>query len=72
MFLASVHIAAYSYHSCRMVAEAAAGKSKHHQVRTAHRAKRYDSSPTPRPGSVNGQNGAEKTHAEKAPPASAA
>ncbi|KAM5536589.1 hypothetical protein V8D89_009684 [Ganoderma adspersum] len=56
----------------RMVAEAAAGKSKHHQVRTAHRAKRYDSSPTPRPGSVNGQNGAEKTHAEKAPPASAA
>ncbi|PIL24651.1 transporter [Ganoderma sinense ZZ0214-1] len=56
----------------RMVAEAAAGKSKHHQVRAAHRAKRNDSSPTPRPGSVNGQNGAEKTHAEKAPPASAA
>ncbi|KAI1791841.1 DnaJ-domain-containing protein [Ganoderma leucocontextum] len=56
----------------RMVAEAAAGKSKHHQVRAAHRAKRYDSSPASRPGSVNGQNGAEKTHAEKAPPASAA
>ncbi|EJF59058.1 DnaJ-domain-containing protein [Dichomitus squalens] len=53
----------------RMVAEAAAGKSKHHQLRAAQRARRHESSS---PGPANAHPNAEKAHAEKAPPASAA
>ncbi|KAH9913559.1 DnaJ-domain-containing protein [Epithele typhae] len=48
----------------RMVAEAATGKSKHHQVRAAQRARKHESHmPSPQPSPAP---------AEKAPPASAA
>ncbi|KAI0675848.1 X-domain of DnaJ-containing-domain-containing protein [Trametes maxima] len=52
----------------RMVAEAASGKSKHHQLRAAQRAKKHEAAAT----ASNEKPEGEGAHAEKAPPASTA
>ncbi|KAI0642278.1 X-domain of DnaJ-containing-domain-containing protein [Trametes meyenii] len=52
----------------RMVAEAASGKSKHHQLRAAQRAKKHETAATASSEKPDG----ERAHAEGAPPASTA
>ncbi|KAI0629388.1 X-domain of DnaJ-containing-domain-containing protein [Trametes polyzona] len=59
----------------RMVAEAASGKSKHHQLRAEKRAKKHESAPASQTTSSSAPTekaAAEGAKSEKAPPASAA
>ncbi|EIW58541.1 uncharacterized protein TRAVEDRAFT_47685 [Trametes versicolor FP-101664 SS1] len=57
----------------RMVAEAASGKSKHHQLRAEKRAKKHESAATPTTSTSAPEKPApDAAKAEKAPPASSA